>query len=105
MNRGSKDCTSVFNEYKAVDFYRRIPRDLTEASLSGATLSLVAATWIIVLVWLELRVFLTVTTSTTVIVDQSPNTDLLRINFNFRQATNPTTPHPTPPHPTQPLHF
>ncbi|CAI7761313.1 unnamed protein product [Closterium sp. NIES-53] len=74
---------SIFAKIKAVDFYRRIPRDLTEASLSGATLSLVAATWIIVLVWLELRVFLTVTTSTTVIVDQSPNTDLLRINFNF----------------------
>ncbi|GJP32355.1 hypothetical protein CLOM_g16952 [Closterium sp. NIES-68] len=74
---------SIFSKIKAVDFYRRIPRDLTEASLSGATLSLVAAIWIVVLVWLELRAFLTVTTSTTVIVDQSPNTDLLRINFNF----------------------
>jgi hypothetical protein len=31
------------SKLKSVDFYRKIPRDLTEASLSGGGLSIIAA--------------------------------------------------------------
>eukprot|EP00270_Netrium_digitus_P003478 TRINITY_DN1404_c0_g1_i1.p1 TRINITY_DN1404_c0_g1~~TRINITY_DN1404_c0_g1_i1.p1 ORF type:complete len:512 (+),score=119.19 TRINITY_DN1404_c0_g1_i1:48-1583(+) len=68
---------------KAIDFYRKIPRDLTEASLSGAGLSIVAAISMIFLFGMELKSYLTISTTMTVLVDQSPNGELLRINFNF----------------------
>ncbi|CAI5461138.1 unnamed protein product [Closterium sp. Yama58-4] len=74
---------SAFAKLKAIDFYRKIPRDLTEASFSGASLSIVAATTMIFLFIAELNSFLKVSTTTQVIVDQSQNGELLRINFNF----------------------
>ncbi|KAK2350962.1 protein disulfide-isomerase 5-4 [Trifolium repens] len=68
---------------KSVDFYRKIPRDLTEASLSGAGLSIVAALAMVFLFGMELNEYLSVTTSTSVIVDKSSDGDFLRIDFNF----------------------
>lgn len=68
---------------KSVDFYRKIPRDLTEASLSGAGLSILAAFFMIFLFGMELNSYLTVTTTTSVIVDKSPDEDFLRIDFNI----------------------
>ncbi|PSR95626.1 Protein disulfide isomerase-like [Actinidia chinensis var. chinensis] len=67
---------------KSVDFYRKIPRDLTEASLSGAGLSIVAAFSMIFLFGMELNNYLTVSTSTSVIVDKSSDGEFLRIEFN-----------------------
>ncbi|KAG9144642.1 hypothetical protein Leryth_027154 [Lithospermum erythrorhizon] len=40
---------------KSVDFYRKIPRDLTEASLSGAGLSIIAALSMMFLFGMELN--------------------------------------------------
>lgn len=71
------------SKLKAVDFYRKIPRDLTEASLSGAGLSIVAALCMMFLFGMELNYYLTFSTSTTVIVDQSSDGDFLRIDFNI----------------------
>lgn len=71
------------SKIKSVDFYRKIPRDLTEASLSGAGLSLVAALSMMFLFGMELSNYLTVSTSTTVIVDKSSDGDFLRIDFNI----------------------
>ncbi|KAK7342534.1 hypothetical protein VNO80_25489 [Phaseolus coccineus] len=68
---------------KSVDFYRKIPRDLTEASLSGAGLSIVAALSMMFLFGMELSNYLTVSTSTSVIVDKSSDHDYLRIDFNI----------------------
>ncbi|KAK7262639.1 hypothetical protein RJT34_30214 [Clitoria ternatea] len=67
---------------KSVDFYRKIPRDLTEASLSGAGLSIVAALSMMFLFGMELGNYLSVSTSTSVIVDKSSDGDFLRIDFN-----------------------
>ncbi|CAA7048439.1 unnamed protein product [Microthlaspi erraticum] len=67
---------------KSVDFYRKIPRDLTEASLSGAGLSIVAALTMVFLFGMELNNYLAVTTHTSVIVDKSSDGDFLRIDFN-----------------------
>uniref|UniRef100_A0A161WRJ9 Thioredoxin domain-containing protein n=1 Tax=Daucus carota subsp. sativus TaxID=79200 RepID=A0A161WRJ9_DAUCS len=71
------------SKIKSVDFYRKIPRDLTEASLSGAGLSILAAFFMMFLFGMELNSYLTVNTSTSVIVDTSPDEDLLRIYFNI----------------------
>ncbi|KAL6196366.1 hypothetical protein ACLB2K_031981 [Fragaria x ananassa] len=68
---------------KSVDFYRKIPRDLTEASLSGAGLSIVAALAMMFLFGMELNNYMTFSTSTSVIVDQSTDGDFLRIEFNI----------------------
>ncbi|CAI8592997.1 unnamed protein product [Vicia faba] len=68
---------------KSVDFYRKIPRDLTEASLSGAGLSIVAALTMVFLFGMELSEYLSVSTSTSVIIDKSSDGDFLRIDFNF----------------------
>ncbi|CAA0383106.1 Protein disulfide-isomerase 5-3 [Arabidopsis thaliana] len=68
---------------KSVDFYRKIPRDLTEASLSGAGLSIVAALFMMFLFGMELSSYLEVNTTTAVIVDKSSDGDFLRIDFNI----------------------
>ncbi|POO00433.1 DnaJ-like [Trema orientale] len=68
---------------KSVDFYRKIPRDLTEASLSGAGLSIVAALSMVFLFGMELNNYLTISTSTSVIVDKSSDGDYLRIEFDI----------------------
>lgn len=68
---------------KSVDFYRKIPRDLTEASLSGAGLSIIAALAMVFLFGMELNNYLTISTSTSVVVDQSTDGDFLRIDFDL----------------------
>ncbi|KAM7504143.1 hypothetical protein LguiB_003047 [Lonicera macranthoides] len=62
---------------------RKIPRDLTEASLSGAGLSIIAALSMIFLFGMELSNYLTVSTSTSVVVDKSADGEFLRIDFNI----------------------
>ncbi|KAK2984814.1 hypothetical protein RJ640_004639 [Escallonia rubra] len=62
---------------------RKIPRDLTEASLSGAGLSIVAAFSMIFLFGMELNNYLAVSTSTSVVVDKSSDGEFLRIDFNI----------------------
>ncbi|PKU69628.1 protein disulfide isomerase-like 5-4 isoform X1 [Dendrobium catenatum] len=71
------------SKLKAVDFYRKIPRDLTEASLSGAGLSIIAALSMVFLFGMELNDYMTVNTSTAVVVDRSPDGEFLRIDFNI----------------------
>ncbi|XWS27885.1 hypothetical protein CRYUN_Cryun25bG0018400 [Craigia yunnanensis] len=62
---------------------KKIPRDLTEASLSGAGLSIIAALAMNFLFGMELNNYLKVNTSTSIIVDNSSDGDFLRIDFNI----------------------
>lgn len=71
------------SKIKALDFYRKIPRDLTEASLSGAGLSIIAAVCMIFLFGMELNNYLSISTTTNVIVDRSEDGEHLRIDFNI----------------------
>ncbi|KAL0362793.1 UNVERIFIED_CONTAM: protein disulfide isomerase-like 5-4 [Sesamum calycinum] len=64
-------------------FTMKIPRDLTEASLSGAGLSILAAFFMIFLFGMELNDYLRVSTSTSIVVDKSSDGDFLRIDFNI----------------------
>ncbi|RYR68508.1 hypothetical protein Ahy_A03g015013 [Arachis hypogaea] len=76
-------CRVVRIPRKKKDKRMKIPRDLTEASLSGAGLSIIAAFSMIFLFGMELNNYLTVSTATSVIVDQSSDGDFLRIDFNI----------------------
>ncbi|KAF9589098.1 hypothetical protein IFM89_018829 [Coptis chinensis] len=71
------------SKIKSVDFYRKIPRDLTEASLSGAGLSIIAALAMMFLFGMELNNYLAVSTSTAVVVDKSSDGEFLRIELNI----------------------
>jgi len=74
---------------KSVDFYRKLKRDLqqelTEASVSGAALSIIAAVIMIGLVAAELTAYLTVQSESRVVLDhfESSSDDTLQVNFNF----------------------
>ncbi|GAB4846203.1 Protein disulfide-isomerase 5-4 [Ancistrocladus abbreviatus] len=61
----------------------KIPRDLTEASFSGAGLSIIAALSMIFLFGMELSSYLAVSTTTSIVVDRSSDGDFLRIEFNI----------------------
>jgi thiol-disulfide isomerase/thioredoxin len=70
------------------DFYRHIPKDLTESSSHGAILSICASIFMVTLFVLELWAFMAPVLMTDVILE--PNTDnLLRINFNITVLDTP----------------
>ncbi|CAL5224040.1 g6662 [Coccomyxa viridis] len=73
----------VLQKLRGVDFYRKIPSDLTEATLAGASISLVAAVTIVFLLLAELGSFLALETREELVVDRSAQGELLRINFNI----------------------
>ena len=64
-----------------MDFFRKIPADLTETTITGAALSVAACIFMGVLFIVELYAFLSTTVETGVMLDTNSDT-LLRINFN-----------------------
>jgi hypothetical protein len=72
----------MINALRDFDFYRKIPKDLTEGSAHGTALSLCASIFMIILFIAELWAFLTNTVTTSVVIDQN-NDHLVRINFNI----------------------
>ncbi|XP_066327291.1 protein disulfide isomerase-like 5-4 isoform X2 [Miscanthus floridulus] len=88
QRRDGKGAADAFNKKHSI--YQmsgwlslKIPRDLTEASLSGAGLSIVAALAMVFLFGMELSSYLAVNTTTSVIVDRSSDGEFLRIDFNI----------------------
>ncbi|CAD7697252.1 unnamed protein product [Ostreobium quekettii] len=75
--------TKFLARLKAVDFYKKLPSDLSEATLAGAWISIGAAIVISVLLGLEFFNFMQVQTQTELVVDRSRQGELLRINFNI----------------------
>jgi len=80
---------SLLQQLKSVDFYRKLKKDLqqelTEASVSGAALSVIAAIFMIALTFAEFNSYMTVGTESKVIMDHfdSSTDDTLQVNFNF----------------------
>eukprot|EP00775_Hariotina_reticulata_P009534 gene9534-9698_t len=72
----------TLSRLKSVDFYKKIPSDLTEATLTGAWISIVAAIVMVMLLVLELSSFLSTQTTTELVVDRSAQNELLKITFN-----------------------
>ncbi len=70
------------SKLKSVDFYRKIPKDMTEGTVPGSVISLLASFVIALLLVSEVTNYLTPQFNTRVVVDRSLDGDLMRINFN-----------------------
>ena len=68
---------------KSFDFYRKVPNDLTVATLPGATISIIAVVCITILFLSELIGFLSVHTTSQLFVDVPRGTEKLRINMDI----------------------
>jgi len=64
------------------DFYRRIPKDLTEATAHGSYVSICALVFILILFIAEFTAFLSTTIISNVVIDTNDDA-LMRINFNI----------------------
>ena len=70
------------SRFKSVDFYRKIPKDMTEGTVPGSVISMFASVIIAMLLVSEISSYMTPQFNTKVVVDRSQDGDLLRINFN-----------------------
>ena len=79
----------MLSRLRDIDFYRKIPRELTETSSYGSILSIVALVFMVVVFLLELSSFLSVTYMTAVTTDSMNKDTLLQINFNITMLDLP----------------
>ena len=70
------------------DYFRKVPRDLTESTEQGASISAAGAWFLILLFLLEFNAYLTVKSVTTFTVDQAADEDL-QINFEVQMLRLP----------------
>uniref|UniRef100_A0A383W9Z7 Thioredoxin domain-containing protein n=1 Tax=Tetradesmus obliquus TaxID=3088 RepID=A0A383W9Z7_TETOB len=73
----------VKSRMKSIDFYKKLPTDLTESTLTGSFISIIAATLMGLLLVLELASFMRVQSAMQLVVDSSPQNELLKITFNI----------------------
>ena len=66
---------------KSIHFYRKVPRDLTEATLAGGTISLVSSLMMAYLFITNFSAYLRVDTRTSIVLDASQERKL-QLNFN-----------------------
>jgi len=66
----------------SVDFYRRVPRDLTEATSLGALMSILAISTMAILFFAETFAFLSTKTTTSIAIDENTQPQI-RLNFNI----------------------
>jgi len=65
-----------------MDFYRKIPRDMTQGTYLGTALSITAFVLISYLLIFETKAYVRTQFETKVVIDRSVDGELLRINFN-----------------------
>jgi len=68
---------------RSVDFYRKVPREFTEGTMSGSIVSVFSAVLMLYLLLAELGSYAQSSFETKVVVDRSVDGELLRINFNL----------------------
>ena len=73
---------TVKNKLKKFDVYRKLPQGLTEPTISGAMVSIVACSFMILLFLSELNTYLATTTSTEMFVDINRGGEKLTINID-----------------------
>ena len=73
---------TVKSKLKKFDVYRKLPQDLTEPTISGAMVSIVACSFMLLLFLSELNTYLTVSTSTEMFVDINRGGEKLVINID-----------------------
>jgi protein disulfide-isomerase-like protein len=70
------------NAMSSVDFYRRVPKDLTEATTLGAAMSVVALSIMAILFFSETAAFARTKIATSITLDENTQPQL-RLNFNI----------------------
>jgi hypothetical protein len=73
---------TVSTKLKKLDVYRKLPQDLTEPTISGAVVSIVACSFMLLLFLSELNAYLTVSTTTEMFVDINRGGEKLVINID-----------------------
>lgn len=74
--------SQIMSRIKNVDFFKKLPSDLVEATLAGAWISITAAIIIAMLLGMEFYAFISTSPVTQLVVDRSSANELLKINFN-----------------------
>ena len=64
-------------KFKNVDFYRKIPKDMTEGTISGSVISMLAAAVIGLLLISEIGSYLTPKFDTRVVIDRSADGEMM----------------------------
>jgi thiol-disulfide isomerase/thioredoxin len=72
----------ILTKAKGMDFYRKIPRDMTQGTYLGTALSITAFVLISYLLIFETKAYVRTQFETKVVIDRSVDGELLRINFN-----------------------
>ena len=80
---GAHAPTRLGRAFRSVDFYRKLPRDMTEGTVSGSVISIFAAVLMTFLLLSELRSYSSSSFDTKVVVDRSVDGELLLIIFNL----------------------
>jgi hypothetical protein len=73
---------TVKSKLKKFDVYRKLPQDLTEPTVSGALVSIVACSFMLLLFLSELNTYLAISTSTEMFVDINRGGEKLIINID-----------------------
>jgi len=74
---------------KRFDLYRKVPRDLTEPTLSGAAVSCCTVTFAVYLFFSELAVFMRRSWESEMFIDESKTEEKLQINLNITLPSMP----------------
>ncbi|OMJ83548.1 hypothetical protein SteCoe_15516 [Stentor coeruleus] len=73
---------TVKSKLKRFDVYRKLPQDLTEPTLSGAMISIIACSFMLILFLSELNTYLAISTTTEMFVDINRGGEKLIINID-----------------------
>lgn len=73
---------TVKNKLRKFDVYRKLPQDLTEPTVSGAMISIIACSFMLLLFLSELNTYMTVSTNTEMFVDINRGGEKLTINVD-----------------------
>uniref|UniRef100_A0A7S2RYN8 Thioredoxin domain-containing protein n=1 Tax=Mucochytrium quahogii TaxID=96639 RepID=A0A7S2RYN8_9STRA len=74
--------SGVLGRLRALDLYRKVPRDLTESSALGGSMSIAFVMMFLLIFWMEIRNFMAVNEVTTIEIDHSED-GIFQVNFNF----------------------
>lgn len=74
---------------KRFDLYRKVPRDLTEPTLSGAAVSVFTVTFAVYLFFSEFAVFMRRSWESEMFIDESKTEEKLQINLNITLPSMP----------------
>ncbi len=73
---------SISGRLKSFDMYKKLPRDLTEPTLSGAMVSIVSVIIMIILFTSELAAYIEIDETSEMYVDVSHSSDKIRVNLD-----------------------